>query len=199
MEKVINNSDMVVGFQNGNVVITPEIFSYVSRYQNFLRKTAESIIGLSVTLIEAEESLNDLDFSIFCDQVGIKINDSTYSKLKKIGQNAARFSPFVDRLPNSWTTIYKLSKLQADQFDLVAPTLTPYTTSKQIDQQVGGIVASNNKKIPDLKIDFGSMSPAVKKELYLIIDGLKTQYNFSMVANNSFISEIKELTGKQAA
>ena len=78
-------------FQNGKAtVIAPQVTVYVERYQMFARKTAESIIGLATTLLEAEQELNGVDFALFCDEVGLKKGDTTYSKLRKIGAAAAR-------------------------------------------------------------------------------------------------------------
>lgn len=200
MESVNNKTDLVTTeFQNGKIVITPEVSGYVSRYQGFIRKTAESIIGLAETLIEAEDNLNQLDFSIFCDEIGIRKGDSTYSKLKKIGDNVTRFSPFVDRLPNSWTTIYKLAKLNPDQFDLISASLTPYTTSKEIDFQINGDDGPKDKANPDLKIVLGLLSPEIKKEIYDKLNEMSKEYNFSVKANSAILSEMKTIVNKKAA
>lgn len=200
MKNVENKTDIVaVNFPNGNELISPKVTKYVKRYQVFIRKTAESIIGLAETLVEAEADLNELDFSIFCDEIGIRKADSTYSKLKKIGDNVNRFSPFVDRLPNSWTTIYKLAKLNPDQFDLITNSLTPYTTSKEIDLVINGQDETKDRSNPDFRINLGLLSPEVKKEIYLTLDSLSKQYNFYFKANNTVLSEMKTVIEKKVA
>ena len=71
---------------------------------------------------------------IFCQEVGIEHNGPTFRKLRKIGQQSARFLPVIDRVPNSWTTVYELAKLDHDQFTSIveAEALTATSTMKEL-------------------------------------------------------------------
>lgn len=184
---------------DGSVIITPQVVRYVDKYRNFARKTAESIIGLATTLTEAEEKLNGVDFSIFCDEVGIKKGDATYSKLRKIGMNASRFQPYLDNLPNSWTTLYELAKLEPNKFDRIASDLNPFTTAKDVSEAVGAKKQQEKKVVVDLTICFGNLGSSSKKEVYDSIIEMKKKFNFSVKEGQLFISEMKTVKTKKVA
>lgn len=194
MENCMINPNSIVPAAKTGTVITPKVVTYVERYQTFARKTAESIIGLAETLIEAETTLDGVEFSIFCDQVGIKVGDATYSKLRAIGLNASRFNPYLDRLPNAWTTLYKLAKMTPDQFSLVAESLTPFTTAKELGFAVTG---KAEKKEVDLSISLGSLSSEIKSSIYADINELKSRYGFKVKEGQTFIVEMKNLKQHQ--
>ena len=186
-------------FPNGNSDIKPEILSFVDRYQTFLRKTAEAILGLAETLVQAETELNGVDFLIFCENVGLVKGSPTYSKLKQIGERSDRFRPFIDRLPNSWTTIYKLSKLQPDQFARVSASLTPFITSKEIDEQVGINRTASVSQTYDFKIALGFLDGDSKAEVYEALLALKARFKFSLSEDRKVLDELKTIKLAKAA
>ncbi len=182
-------------FQNERTtVITPQVITYVKRYQMFARKTAESIVGLATTLLEAEQELNGVDFALFCDEVGIKKGDTTYSKIRKIGTAAARFKPYLDKLPSAYTTLYELAKLEASKFEEIASDLNPFSTAKEISEALGlKKEIQKEKQVIDLTIAFGTMGSAAKKEVYDAIIELKKNFKFSVIEKQSFIEEMKSI------
>ena len=186
-------------FPNGNSDIKAEILSFVDRYQTFLRKTAEAILGLAETLVQAETELNGVDFLIFCENVGLVKGSPTYSKLKQIGERSDRFRPFIDRLPNSWTTIYKLSKLQPDQFARVSASLTPFITSKEIDEQVGINRTASFSQTYDFKIALGFLDGDSKAEVYEALLALKARFKFSLSEDRKVLDELKTIKLAKAA
>ena len=186
-------------FPNGNFDIKPEIVSFVDRYQTFLRKTAEAILGLAETLVQAETELNGVDFLIFCQKVGLVKGSTTYSKLKQIGERSDRFRPFVDRLPNTWTTIYKLAKLQPDQFARVSASLTPFITSKEIDEQIGDGQTGNTSKTYEFKIAVGALDGESKAEIYAALLALKARFNFGFSPDRKVLEELKDIKLTKAA
>jgi hypothetical protein len=109
-----------VTVQNGAEIVAPIYADLVQRYYSFAKKSAENIIKLAETLVEAKDKLSDTELQKFCNDVGLQYEGSTYKKLMKIGAEASRFEPFVERMPNNWTTLYKLAKLDKGAFDLVA-------------------------------------------------------------------------------
>jgi hypothetical protein len=183
---------------NGNSVMSPQIAKYVDRYNTFLAKTAESILGLAETLIEAETTLNGVDFAIFCDNAGIEKGGSTYTKLKKIGDTAARFKPFMTKLPNTWTTIYKLAKLDAASFDRIAAKLSPFITATEIDTFLGAEKGCGTKR-SDLMIDLDTLDLQQKSAFYSALQELKKKYGFSITERRTLIDELKSATLAKAA
>ena len=103
--------------QNGTIVTSSYVMKYVERYRSFVKQTAQSLISLAETLAEAKAELQPDEFSQFCAEVGIDPEGSTCRKLKVVGENAARFKPVLDRVPNNWTTIYRLARLEPAKFN----------------------------------------------------------------------------------
>lgn len=121
---------------NGTETLSAEVAHYVDRYRGFARQTAAGIIGLAMTLVEAEEKLSTAEFKIFCELVGIPKGGPIYKKFRKIGEAATRFQPYMEKLPANWTTLYKLASLPPDKFDHVAQSLTPFITAREIDEKI---------------------------------------------------------------
>jgi hypothetical protein len=186
-------------FPNGNSDIKPEILTFIDRYHTFLRKTAESILGLAETLVQAEADLNGVDFLIFCDNVGIVKPSPTYSKLKQFGENSDRFRPFLDRLPNTWTTIYKLAKLEANEFARISNCLSPFITSKEIDEQMGVSRTTGAGQTYDFKIALGVLDGDSKAEVYEALLALKERFKFSLSEDRKVLDELKTIKLAKAA
>ncbi len=198
MENVISLNPPATAVPNGTALVTPVVASFVDRYRGFLRTTAESILGLAHTLIEAEANLDAVEFSMFLDEVGVQKDGSTYRKLKSIGENVARLNPLVDRLPNTWTTIYKLSRMDVNVFARVSQSLTPFITAKQIDGLIGttkvkGLAGS------DLSLCVSALGIAQKSEIYEEIKKLKERYGFEFSAAQGLVNELKTLKQSKAA
>ncbi len=194
-----SNPVVATSFQNGNAIITPQVSQYIRRYEMFVRKTAESIIGLATTLVDAEQNLNGVDFACFCDEVGLEKGSSNYSKLRKIGLNASRFTPYLESLPNTWTTLYELAKIEPTKFEQIASDLTPFMTAKEVTAAVGGMKNEKEKQVIDLSISFGNIGSANKKEVYDAINELKKQFKFNVKEGQLFIDEMKTVNKKKVA
>ena len=200
MESIITVSTPIQTFPNGNLdILKPDILGYVDRYQSFLRKTAESILGLADTVQQAEVELNSDDFLSFCGSVGLVKGSSTYSKLKKIAENVERFRPFIGRLPNTWTTIYKLSKLEPDQFARVSSSLNPFMTSKEIDAEIGSQRKVNMAQTFEFKVALGGLNEDTKAEVYDALIELRDRFHFYLFEDRKVVEEMKTITLAQAA
>lgn len=197
MNKHINEAELkgteIAIRQNGTAFVTPQVEAYVQRYNSFLRKTAEAVLGLAITLAEAKSKLNGVDFNIFCDEVGTPESSSTYKKLLKIADNAARFQPFVNRLPNTWTTIYKLATLPSEKFERVSANLTPFITAREINQIIGEEKEGRKTEHYDIKLSFEDMLPDQKAKIYEELDRLKAEYSFKVLETMNFKEELKSL------
>lgn len=195
MNKHINEAELtgteVAVVQNGTALVTPQIEQYVVRYTSFLKKTAEAILGLAQTLAEAKKELNGVDFHIFCDRIGTREESPTYKKLLKIADNAARFHPYVDRLPNTWTTIYKLARLPSEKFERVSANLTPFISAREIDEIVGDQREPRQPDHYDIKLSFEDLPPERKAKIYQELDRLKSEYSFKVQETMSFKEELK--------
>jgi hypothetical protein len=114
------------------------ISHYVDRYRKFARSTAESIIGLGQTVYEASEKLAMSEMREFCAQVGIEHNGATYRKMRQIGTQADMLVQHLEMLPNNWTTVYEVAKMDSTQFQSLVESniLSPTVTMRQINDVV---------------------------------------------------------------
>lgn len=117
-------------------VINARVIQYVDRYQGFARKTAQSLIALAGTLVEAQAALTPQDFEEFCQLVRLEKGSSTYKKMMIIGKAAGRFEPVIDQLPNAWTVLYELAKLKPEPFEqlVTGQQLHPLMTGQEVKQ-----------------------------------------------------------------
>lgn len=100
-----------------NNIISANVAQYVERYRRFAAKTVENILLLGQTVLEASKSLGDSEMKVFCAEVGIEHNKSTYRKLVLIGEKMERLQSVADRLPSNWTTVYEIAKLEDVKFE----------------------------------------------------------------------------------
>src|SRR5262249_3589166 len=136
---------------------TSKLSELIKQYLSFGKMSAENFIKKCETLVEVEK-LSDADRRGFCTVVKLEYSGSksTYRKLLKIGQEASRFEPFLDRLPNNWTTLYPLAELDRDKFDRVTqdPRFGPMMTGEELKKIVCGESGGGERLRHDFFIEF---------------------------------------------
>lgn len=137
MENTSTNTELaVIMFPNRNATISPNVIDYAKRYKHFLNKTAEAILSLTETVYEAKHKLKDTEFKQFQEEVGLK-SKATLSKFIAIGEKVDRLKPYKKTLPHSWTTIYKLVRLEESEFDEIKEFLFSEMTASDVDELLG--------------------------------------------------------------
>jgi hypothetical protein len=128
-----------------------EIKAFVREYKAYAKKSAEGILGLARTIMRVEDELGSLYRKAFYEEVGLDHDPSKLAKLKKIGESLTRFQPYLESLPNSWTTLYELARLQDEDFRRVAESgmMHPLATMKEIDAALG---RSAEKGTPQFRV-----------------------------------------------
>jgi hypothetical protein len=183
-----------VAVPNRTEIISPIVDKYVQEYRGFARQTAIAIIGLANTLLEAESNLDRDEFKVFCNEVGLEIGGAVYKKMKVIGNKSARFASIMDRLPNTWTTIYQLAKLESHDFVTLTRSniLNPFMTAKEMSAVLGkGNKTSVKQEVeakeePDFSIFAANLNSDQKQELYKKISELKNTYSFKLKISQEF-------------
>jgi len=175
----------VVLVPNGTRALSETVEAYVARYRSFLKQTAESIINLAETLVEAKQSLTPEDFEQFCEEVRIVNGGPTFKKMQVIGINATRFTPHLDQLPNTWTTIYKLAALPPADFQRLAErnVLTPFMTASEVGSQIKERKVQDPRKTFTLSV--GSLSDADIKILHGELLELQADYKFDLKVSDA--------------
>jgi hypothetical protein len=177
---------------NGTEIDSPHYVKLVERYRLYARQTAENIIGLAETLVIAKKELGDFDLHRFCRDVGLEYKGPTFRKLMTIGEKVARFQPFVDRMPNAWTTVYKLASLENHEFDRVTESalFTPLMTAGDVNLVVNGKPETKEESHRDLMIDLSGLERSAKIELYRKVKALEEKFKFRLTLS----AELKSVT-----
>ena len=112
--------------------------SLAEQYRKFAKASGEDILGLAETVYIANRELNLRFLEEFYQEVGLDPKGTTARKLKEIGEKLTRFQPYLEKLPNTWTTIYVLAKMDDHEFQRVANSgvLHPFVTLKAIEDVV---------------------------------------------------------------
>jgi hypothetical protein len=197
-----SNQITITPVQNGTEIMSSNLSKYIAQYNSFARKTAESIIQLARTLIEAKNDLDPIEFETFTKKVNVDVNSSTYKKLMVIGNKASRFEPYYNKLPQSWTTIYRLAQIEPHQFERLASNnvITPFMTAKMINEQIDvskAKKASSTKH--DVNINLKNLDTSSKSEIYKMLYALRNKFNFELDIDASVTAEISEYRQTVAA
>lgn len=117
--------------------------AYAVQFNQFASKTAEAIIGMARVVYNAKSSLSIQNFNQFCDAIKLKKESSAIRKLTQIGKKADFLERYADRLPNTWTTVYRLTQLTNDVLeDLIAkedvhPSLSGLEAGRLVHLRLG--------------------------------------------------------------
>ena len=196
-----DTSQIATAFPFGNDVVSNKLGDYVQKYKSIATKTAEHIIALASTLCEAKQELDDSEFQQFCHEVGLQASSSTYCKLMKIGLNSSRFTPYMHKMPNTWTTLYELAKLEAKEFDKVASSgvLSTFMSANELMAEIATSKESKPKAkakvaLPALSnslvISFDSLSDEIAKGFYQELKQLGTRFGIVINLDPSLSAQL---------
>lgn len=95
---------------------------YVRRYQQSTKNAIEGILNMGEAVYEiytkfksGEIPGDDLEY--FCTSVNLDSKGSTFRKYKSIGRNADKFRLYMNKLPSSFSVLYEMATLDADDFE----------------------------------------------------------------------------------
>ena len=123
-----------------NKTITDE---FVRRYQSSTKNALENILCMGEAVNEIykkvkSKELDQSDLEYFCQSVHLDPKGSTFRKYKAIGENASRFREVLEKLPPTFSVLYEIATLDADDFELFTKntTLSKSTTLEEFKQIV---------------------------------------------------------------
>jgi hypothetical protein len=141
-----------------------------------MRRTALATLDMCRVVYEAEKSLTDAEFHEFCRQINYKSDSSTIRKFSTIGKVYPRFIQYADQLPAAWTSIYALTQIPADDFELCIKG------GYKLNKLTGGDIAELVKKTRDIS---NSVSP-FKQDKKLLQYAVATVYFTKKVDDTDF-------------
>ena len=176
-------------------VIDAKVGAYVERFNKSMKQTAESILEMGNVIYEASRYLGPVPLEQFCKEIRVSSNDPMFKKLKKIGENHARLEANVTKLPNTWTTVYKLAVMSSADFNKIvdANVLTPFVTAKEINECLGTTkvrTADTASSVNSITISVSAGNVANAALLVAKIEELKQQFNFELDVAKELNDEI---------
>jgi hypothetical protein len=182
-------------------IITPAVQAYLDRYHTALRKTAQSVLEVAATVLEAKEQLAKSEFAQFLNEVGFDEKSSTYKKFVAIARKKELLEHHVEHLPTAWTTIYQLAKLEPDQFEQVANSgqLSPLMSANQITTIIaGGTSSSSTRTATDVFIAMQELDAAQRVALHDELAAICQRYGVA-VRFASSLTKLVNAETKEAA
>ena len=164
---------------------------YIKNYQTYTKDTVENILKLSSLIVEMKDKeksgeLDESDMKYFCFSVGLTREGSTFRKFERIGSCVDKFRTYIDKLPDSYTTLYEITTLDDELFERLMENdeIHSYVTLKDI-KRLGNKVTNNKKfkKYSSFKVIFNhdKLDRDDEKLLKLVIKGLNKLYEKEIV------------------
>lgn len=106
---------------------------FATEIAGFAKASTENTIAMCEVFFKAKHELG-AEFSRLCSALNYTADSSTIKKYILIGERAELFKPYLDRLPNTWTTLYQMTHLDGDELQqlLASGQLNQATTGAQI-------------------------------------------------------------------
>ena len=124
------------------------------------KKSVEQTLAKAEVIVQAEDEIGKKHLQNFYAAIGESPKGSTIKKLRKIGEKSQRFKPYMDRLPDNWTTLYYLAILPEDKYLSLATggILTPTATWKELSAHCIEAKPKKPKKVrPRITLDLNDV------------------------------------------
>ena len=120
-----------------------------SRVNALSKHSAENLLEIGLVFLDAKRLLNGTEHNQFLKETQYLENTSTVRKWERIGQAHLRLKSVSHLLPPVFTTIYKLSQLDASELDVLIKNkiLCPSVTTKEIDAELNPHTKSASEPI----------------------------------------------------
>ena len=180
----------IINTQTNVLTNTKSVNAYVAEFNQFAAKTADAIIGMGRVVFRAKQNLGS-DFSQFCKDIRFKETSSAIRKLEQIGRKADFLEKYADRLPNTWTTVYRLTQLGNDVLESAIEAGNVHATMTGIDAgklliQFNGTPLSSKRNIKQIASAAPEAANDGVYEITLRFDGVPDRakvQNLEMVVN----------------
>jgi hypothetical protein len=95
---------------------------FIKRYRVHTQSALENVLCMGEAVFEIYQQvksgeLDKSDLEYFCHTVHLDPKSSTFRKYKAIGENAPRFRQVIDKLPSSFSVLYEMTTLDAEDFE----------------------------------------------------------------------------------
>ena len=136
------------------------------------KKSVEGILKYGLTMVDAKNTLKDLDYQKFLERTHYAEKSASVRKWICIGNAYLRLNSIADNLPPNWSTLYKLSSLSVEKFDLLEhrKVLSPTVTAREIDEALSTKTRSKLKTIKLILTFSSDVRPDVLQQIHDLIE-----------------------------
>jgi hypothetical protein len=168
---------------------------FVSEYNSFTKQAAEHLIRKCATVAQAEATLSEDALDRFCKQVKLDKKSSTFRKYRKIGQKAERLLAVADQLPDNWTTLYSLAKLEPQEFDelVTSERLHPGITASDLSS-ISSSASTEERCV--FRIDVTPLPDGHRAKVFHELEGVAEKYGVTITG---LPEELADNFGTEAA
>ena len=145
---------------------TDELQHLINNYRQYSARSVKNILEMATVIINVEESRDKQLKDLFYKGVELDQRGSKVRKLKVIGAMRDRFEPHLNRLPNTWTTLYKLASLTSIEFQKALPYLHTFSTAGEIANSLTDTVEKAEEKMR-ITLDVKQISVAQERKDFM--------------------------------
>ena len=144
---------------------------FVNEINSLGKKSVESILKQGLTMVDAKQTLGKADYQDFLDKTHYAEKSASVRKWICIGNAFMRLNSIADKLPPNWSTLYKLSSLPIDKFDLLEKrdVLSPSITAKEIDEALSKKTKQSKRSVKLILTFDANVQPHVLKQIHDLI------------------------------
>jgi hypothetical protein len=115
--------------------------------------------------------LTEIDLNYFCATVCLDKKSSTFRKYLCIADKADLFEKYLDKVPASYTILYEITTLDADQFELLIKSkqLNNFITLNEVKKITGKIQNVQPKNTSEIILSVKFDTKSVSKESLKVI------------------------------
>ncbi len=142
------------------ITIEEKLMGLAKRYLTAGKKSVEQIFALADVIAEAHAEFGEVHLEDFYQRIRVEKDGPTSKKHHKIGKEKLRFVPYMDLLPNCWTTIYELAKLEKGKFQQLVDdkVLHPRATWPEMRAYVTKKKEDHKQKLPRVVVDLKNVA-----------------------------------------
>lgn len=119
--------------------------NFANQFMSFKKQSAEGLLQMSKAVSDVKSKHKDA-LKKFCILTELDPSSSTFRKYNAIGQNFDRLMEYVEKLPNNWTTLYKVASLSPTEFQKLVDSnmLNPGIKAATIREVLGNASIKNS-------------------------------------------------------
>lgn len=169
------------------MTIEEMVQALTERYMTAGKKSVEQIFAVADVIVEAHAEFGETHLLEFYKRIGVEKDGATSKKHLKIGKNKLRFVPYMQLLPNCWTTIYELAKLEKGKFQQLIDDkmVHPRATWQDMRAHVIQKKDQGTEKMPRVVVDLKKVDEGKRQIFARRLKSLLDEFRVSLAQDQA--------------